>query len=96
MKQWGDPGTYLILWDCDDVCDCHQVQLHTRGPAHGFKSFLLNSTNVGTFHSEPESEDWIDMKKEFEAAIEKHKPDFIQKVDWPDVEMITRKGEQEV
>lgn len=87
-NKWGDPGTYLVVWHCgDDVCDCYQPKLETRGRREingvSYDSFLLNEIEVGPFHSEPGESEWIAMKKAFDEAKEKYKPDFVQDFYWP-------------
>lgn len=76
--------TILSMWHCgDEYCDCWQPRLETRGYKDGYENFLLNEINVGTFHSQPEVKDWLEMKLEFEAAKEKYKPDVVEDFQWP-------------
>ena len=81
MKEWGEPGTYLTIWDCgDDVCDCHQVQLAQRETKHGIRALLTKILWEGTFFSGPSEQDWEQIKKELVFAAWEFDPDFIQDV----------------
>lgn len=88
MRAWGDPGKYLVMWSCGDEenCNCWEPRIEVRGQhptIANLKCFLLEEIELGNFTSQPEMNDWIKMKATFDAAIEVHKPDFIQNFEWP-------------
>jgi hypothetical protein len=83
-----DTITVVRLWYCgDDDCECYQPQWERRGPktinGTTWPEYLIECYPVGDFHSRPEKYEWMQMRKQFEKAVELYKPDKVYAPDWP-------------
>lgn len=84
LKHWKRPKLEARMWHCGDpgYCDCYHPVVERITPGKKWPWIKRERLWEGTFHSQPETEEWKNQKAELAKAADDYKIILDSQHDW--------------